>query len=504
MNLLENEVQVQKNKKAKIIMIIMAIAIVILIIISIVLAVQIGNIENSTLKLVINGKNMTFDSSIFRVENNQIYIKIRDFAELIGYTTYSGEYKTRYTEDSTKCHIVNGTDVTTSDEVASFVLNSSTIYKLVQSQSNKKTYDYEYFEMEGPVISIDNELYAPMDGLATGTNSLISYSQSNNTITVQTLDYIVTAISAKIENAAYNVEEDDMLFNNKKALKNGLVVVISADGHYGVTDTNNKEIIGTKYASIEYSEGSGEFTVTTDEGLMGIISVDGTNKIDPNYTEIKQISKDLNYYLVKVNEKYGVINQNGNTVIFSEYDQIGIDESNFTSNHIDNPYVLFDYCIPVKQGNYWGVFNIEGDLVIPVEYTEMGCVGGAGRGVNNYNNVVIIPQYEALVMGDSEDYYAIISKEGAVYVQAVLDGVYSVTTSGVDTYYMTFTMQTEDENGKVQDTQITYDIDVYFEEQEIIETTPLPELVTNSTATNEEETGEGTDEDTGEETVTEE
>ena len=75
---------------------------------------------------------------------------------------------------------------------------------------------------------------------------------------------------------------------------------------------------------------------------MGILSSDGTTKIEPNYSDIKQISKELNYYLVCNNERYGVINHNGNTVIHLEYDKIGIDESRFNSNGLDNPYLFFD------------------------------------------------------------------------------------------------------------------------------------------------------------------
>ena len=220
-------------------------------------------------------------------------------------------------------------------------------------------------------------------------------------------------------------------------------------------------------------EGSSEFTVTTDEGKMGILSSDGRTKIEPNYTEIKQISKELNYYLVKNNEKYGVINQNGNIVIYLEFDQIGIDEEEFTSNDIDNPYILFDNCIPVMQNDRWGVFDINGQQLIPVEYSEMGCINGTTTDRVS-NNVVIIPEFESIVLGN-DDKYAIFSSLGEMYVPLILDSVYSITTSGEDQFYMTFTIEEPGENGTTVERQQTYDLAQYFEEH-VVTTVQEPQI----------------------------
>ena len=234
MNLLENEEQVQKNKKAKIIMIIIAVIIVLLLVVCGFLAVQIGNIENSTLKLVVDNKSTQFDSNMFSFDNNgMLYINIKDFAEMVGYHTYNGDFKTKYSEDTSNCYISNGTDITTSDEVASYSLNSMTMYKQVQQLGNNgEVYDYEYYEMDAPVKSENGILYATSEGMEIGTNCLINYNSSTNTITVNTLNFIVNSYSSAFPNAAINIEGDGIKFNNKKALKDGLVVIISEDNHY--------------------------------------------------------------------------------------------------------------------------------------------------------------------------------------------------------------------------------------------------------------------------------
>ena len=81
---------------------------------------MIGNIENSTLKLNIDGKETSFASDMFIIEDGKLYIAIKDFGQLMGYTPYNGDYKNRrYSETTTECYI------STTDEIASYSLNSS-------------------------------------------------------------------------------------------------------------------------------------------------------------------------------------------------------------------------------------------------------------------------------------------------------------------------------------------------------------------------------------------
>ena len=448
MNLIENEEMIEKNKKTKIIMIVIISLIILLLIACGVLLYLINVQQRNTLKLNIDGRSTNFASDMFVIENGELYIAIRDFGSLMGYGTYNGDLKVNYSEDVTNCYISNA------NEAASYSLNSNTMYKKVTTNE-----DYEYFDLEEPVRLINNKLYTTIEGMQLGTNSLITYDSTNNQITVFSLDYIVSSYAQTFPNAA--IIEEDADFNNKKALRYDLVVMMNEEEHYGVYNSQGQEIIGAKYAGISFKEDSQEFTVTTDEGKMGILSSDGRTKIEPNYDEIKQISKDLNYYLVSNNEKYGVINHNGNIVIHLEYDSIGVDESRFSSNGLESPYILFDNCIPVEQNERWGIFDVNGRLIVPVEYDEIGCIEGTASDRVS-NNVLIIPQYEAIVFG-KEEKYTIISSLGEEYVPLILDSVYSVTTAGEDSYYMTFTIQ-EEQDGKMVDRQETYDIDDYFEQ----------------------------------------
>ena len=106
MNLIENEEAIKKKKKAKIIMIIIIILIVILLAVSVFLLYMIKEVQRSTLKLNVDNKSTSFTNDLFVFEDDKLYVAIKDFGQLMGYTPYNGDYKNRrYSETTTECYI---------------------------------------------------------------------------------------------------------------------------------------------------------------------------------------------------------------------------------------------------------------------------------------------------------------------------------------------------------------------------------------------------------------
>ncbi len=415
MDLIDDEQQNKSKNKFKGVMISISVAIVILIGISIVLLVMIDNIQRSTLKLTIDGVPISsFSNDLFIFENNKLYVAIKDFATMNGYKAYNGDQE-HLEEDVKKCYIDNDF------EQASFELNSNIIHKT--------NTDSEYFTIEDPVIMKNNKLYVEIKGMQIGANCVISYNSSNNQVVINTLPYLIAYYGNMYPNSV--VMKKEATFNNQKALLYNMVVVMNENKKYGVISTDGKEIIGTKYANIEFIEGSENFIVKTEQGKMGIVTNKGNTKIEAIYDNIKQIDKDLKLYLVKSNQKQGVLNDNGNTVIYLEYDTIGINTSDYQSNDIKNQYILFNKCIPVERDHKWGIFDINGNEILPVEYDGLGCTKTTGA-----NNLLIIPEYEGIVILKGNR-YGLINADGKELIQCVLDRFYSVTKSGIDTYYMT-------------------------------------------------------------------
>ena len=427
-DLIGNNYEVTEEQlKAKKWMKIIGIILIILLFICIGLIVFLYYFEASQLKVTVDGVDNTNLKDILLIEKDEVYVPIRAFASYVGYESYSGDYK-QYAEDETKCY------VQCANEIASFTMNSDKIYKLLTNGN-----DYEYFTINEPVKMINGVLYTTKEGAEKAFNISFTYDVEQNRITIFTLPYLVTYWAGQFTNSA--IAGDGSNFSNQKALLYNMIIVKNADDHYGVYDLSGNEILGTKYTSVEFVESTMEFIVRTDENKMGIMSYDATTKISPEYDEIKQIDKDSGLYLVTNNNKQGVINNSGNIIIYLEYDQIGIDSSKYNSNNIKNQYLLYDNCIPVKVNNKWGIFDKTGRQILSIEYDDLGCSVGAGSSeTQTVNNILLIPEYDGIVVRKG-DLYGIVDSKGKELLPIVLESIYSTTSAGKETYYMIYNDQ---------------------------------------------------------------
>ncbi len=416
--------QTESQLKAKKWMKIIGIILFLLLVLCIALVGAIYYIQLTELKISMDGKSNTALKDILIIQNGKVYVPIRAFAQTVGYQSSNGGYK-QYTEDATKCYVES------QNEVATFSLDSNKIYKVVLEDGNN---DNEYYEIDEPVVMINDQLCTTIEGAKIAFNISMSYDQNNNSITIYTLPYLVTYYTSKFQNAG--IAENNASFSNQKALLYNMIIVKNEENHYGVYNLNGKEILGIKYSKIKFIESTQEFIVTTVEGKMGIMLHDSTTKISPEYDDIKQIDKDSGLYLVKNNNKQGVVNSVGSIVIFLEYDQVGIDITKY-GDDVENQYLLYNKCIPVKQNNKWGLFDKTGRKITEVKYDDLGCaVDSKTSGAQNGRSVLLIPDYEGIVV-KTGNVYGVIDSEGKELIKSVLNSVYAITASGETTYYMT-------------------------------------------------------------------
>lgn len=426
--------QEEKNKKAKKLMLWITIAIIALLVISIILFITIHYLKEQLFKFEIDGvKTSMTENDLFVYEGNTVYVSLRDIASMIGYKYYNGGYK-EYSEDANKCYLEG------ENEICTFEKDETTIYKTPVTEI-----DYEYFELETPVKRINNKLYITSDGLSLACNLKFYYEPEENQITIYTLPYYANYYT---QTNAYAAVADN--FKNQKALLYGLLVTQDVENtntgsnnrniHYGISTLDNKEIVGTKYTSIEFIESTEEFIVETTEKKVGIITSDGDTKVQPQYDSLKQIDKDLNLYLATNDNKKGVIEKNGKILIYLEYDEIGIDPEPFQTNSIKNPYLLYNNVIPVKQNGKWGMYDKKGNLILPIEYDGIGCIGTN----KTTNNILLIPAIKGIVVAKEFDngernkpiLYGIVNWLGREIVPPWLETVYSTVNNGREEYIM--------------------------------------------------------------------
>ena len=323
MNLIENggnnKREQQKNKR-----IAMAILIVIvfLVILCIVLLVAISYFQSLKLKVVIDGASTSVPESTFVIQDDDVYVSINDLASYVGYQYNQGSYK-EMNQSQNECYVESISEVT------AFTLNSNTIYKKNLTNSGE---DYEYLTLPKTVITYNGKMYTNLEGARTGFNLSISYNRENNTVTIYTLPYLVNYYNQNLSAQGYTVATT---LNEQKAMLRNLLVVEDGNRRMGVINiSSNATIINVRFNRIQYSEANNEFFVTTTDGKVGIMSVEGVTRITPTYSNLKVLDQDLKLYIATLDNKNGVIDATGRTIIPIEYDQIGIDLSLFPADDI--------------------------------------------------------------------------------------------------------------------------------------------------------------------------
>lgn len=440
MNIYDSQPVEDEKVKSKKMMIILGIAMAVLFVLILCIIFYISYIEKNTLKLYIDNSKISLKSDMVLVNNGDVFISIDDIAEKIGYEKNNGEYKSHYVEDASKRYLEN------KYETVSYITDSDEIYKAILPASQNEEIEYEYFKIDKPVFKSNDKMYISIDGLCKGCNLGYSYTKENNTIKIYTLDYFCSLYATKMPESVELSERDDVeTYKNRKALLYDMVVVKNSTGKYGVKDPSGNAIIGEKYKSMAFVEGEEEFIVETDEGKFGIIDKKGTIKFEPDYASIKEIDKTRGLYLVSKKSstsriQYGIVNRSERTIVYIEYEQIGIDKNEFPANNIENQYILFGKCIPVKRSNKWGLLDLNGNTILPLEFDSFGCKTSSSKN-NQANALIVLPDYESIVVCKN-GLYGLYNSSGKQLIQELVTDMYVINTSGTDQYYLTYQGET--------------------------------------------------------------
>lgn len=422
-----NEPQTKSKDYSRMILVaIMAVLVVIIVIISVLLM----SIQSNTFKVLVDGEKKQNVGDLFKTVDNTTYVSVQDLATILGYDYHVGEYKV-FSSDTDKCYIKSN------NETASFYLNSNTINKL---KVDNLTEDYEVFTATNNTIQINNKMYTPLDAAQIGFN--IKIQQVENGFSITTLKAILNNIEKTLNKDSQKPIYKSLLeepFENQKAVLYDYMILSKKDsGLYGVVTTSGQEILPDKYTSITFLESTKEFLVTNSLGKMGIIDENGRNKIEQLYDSIKMIHNNPKLYLVEIAQKYGVIDENGGTVLYTEYDSIGVDNTKYKK--LQNQYILLDSIIPVSRNNKYGAFDITGKKILDIVYDGIGYdkeTAELKEISKPVNPVVAIEECKGIVVQKGE-LYGLYSVEGKEMVPSRVNSIYSITSSGVDTYYMIY------------------------------------------------------------------
>lgn len=419
------------KKKSKIPMII-GICIGVLILITAIIIYMIIYLRGTVYTITLDGVAANDLEDIFYMEEtaegtteeSKLYIPIRKMAPFLNYSDYSGDYINK-SEDNTKCYVEN------EYETVVFTQDSNEIFK---TRGNS---DYETIQIDEKVFSKDGELYTTIDGIEKAYNVEFSFDPTRRKIDIYTMGYLLDYYAQYLELENYSID-----FSDQKAIFEGMIIVIQGD-QYGVIDaTTGKAILETKYDEISYLPNAKDFLVKTN-GKYGIVAKDTTIKVRTAYDDIQIMDNQNGLYLVRLNNSYGVLDLNGNTIIEPMYQQIGIGNiSNYSQNGIESQYIILDELIPIKNNNLWGFFTIQGQQITDFKYTQ---IGSDKTSVTNSYPVLTIPSYKIVVVEKDGNNYNLMQVNGKEIIGGQLDSVYmmSNTATGENTFYMTYNGKTD-------------------------------------------------------------
>ncbi|HCC03638.1 MAG TPA: hypothetical protein DEP51_02105 [Clostridiales bacterium] len=448
MNIGYDEIEEKKMKTNKIKKIIIVSIIILSVLAVLLVALIVYKEENPTYitTYIDDVKVQDFDKIIdIQTDENgkiQFYIPIRKFSAYLNkvntdfkYEDFDGEYDIK-TENPDSCHIFRE-----GKEVSVYTKGSKIIYKKNLQTRNS---EYEEYTIDKDVFMNNGILYASKDGIEKGYNVVIKYNQDKKTIIINTLDYLAKQQVESLKKEKHGnygiLEYQSNVLNNNKSIFEDVLIVRSNNGQYGLLSGNHKTLIlEPKYDKINYFPDSKTFSVESN-GKIGLFDKEGKQKIGLIYDSIVSMGKNSNLYIVKSNNQYGVVDANksesDNTIIYPQYDQIGIEIGSFAYNGVKNGYIILDELIPVKQGKLWALYNKEGKQISDgFKYTNIGC--SRVKSGNNINAVLQIPEVNVIAVSDQSNKYGFMDINGNDNIVAfVLDQVYIKTLNGQDSYWM--------------------------------------------------------------------
>ena len=422
-DLLNDEILKPKKEKKKIkASTIILVFIILLVILCILAIVGIVYIKGTLLSYSLDGRQTkALESLLIFEEDNKIYIPIRRMANYLKYEAYNGDYLT-LSEDSTKCYIKNA------DELVSFTLDSNILTKVIGEKVSQ-------IKIGETIKDINGELCITAEGAQEAFNFKFNYDLNNNKIYIETLGYLYNGYYSTYQSIGYLPIEAET-YENKLAILDDMLIVKESNNCYGVINIEGRTILETKYNSIQYLRETSDFLVESNN-KKGIISKDKTTKVDTIYDSIKQIkNKNDIFYVVEQEGLFGLLDVEGNTIIYPEYNQIGMDVVAYEQNGITNGYVLYDKLIPVMRNKKWAMFDIEGNKKTDFLYDSFGCSKTQNESTRTYG-VLQVPDYNLIVVCQNSKYNFINLEGNLLFNGFVLDSTYITKTDGKDIYYIT-------------------------------------------------------------------
>ena len=196
-------------------------------------------------------------------------------------------------------------------------------------------------------------------------------------------------------------------------------------------ETDVEEAVSQRQMGTSFMSNDGKFIIEAGE-----------------YDSISLLDEENMLYLVEKNNEFGVLNRDGEIIIYAENDGIGYDVSNYTLEKLDNKLLWFGKCIPVMKDGKYGLYSKDGEneLLLPKEppltYEGFGYLSKASSKTSgNEQSVLIIPGsvgIEGIVIKYNDLYGIYDVNEERIILTCVFSKIYAITKNAKTTYYVEY------------------------------------------------------------------
>ena len=456
------EIEQKRDNKRKIVLISIVLCAILVALLT-VLIIYIKYLDSLELKLFIDGSQKKISNTLLVEKDNISYINIKEFSEMIGYTYTKGDYQ-KYNENEESCYINNNIEVVAmTAESKSFTkyidVNSDAIELTAEGpygteiQVKSENGKYNVFSSDKTVKIINGQLYMPFDMLKDVYNVSVNTNE-NNRIRIYTLP-VLFQNSIKLA-AQLGYDTVSGVYENIRAIPYDFLV-IGKDNKYGVVDLSQKgkEVLSIKYENLEFIQNTEEFFMSAGT-TVGLLDKNGKTIIKPmEYDDISILDEVKQLYLVKKDGKYGVLNRNGDIIVHVDYDEIGLKNSEeFEDNlkNIRNTNLLFDECIIVSADSKYGMFDIDGKELLKTNYEAFGYTTTSSD-TSGETSILILPESTGIkgIVVCYDGLYGIYDVNVKnLIIPCACTRIYSITKAGTTTYYMEFNGEQMDINNYLE------------------------------------------------------
>lgn len=218
-----------------------------------------------------------------------------------------------------------------------------------------------------------------------------------------------------------NYDQNNNIWNEDNVLK------VQKDGKYGLINLDGTEILSPEYDKIDTIKGVKNSILVQKDNLYGLVNNNGEKIIENQYAEISALTDDYaNGYIVKNSEsKYGIISTSKEQVLECKYSDI----KHVCSNDL---YI-------VKEGDSWKIINKAGDKSVEVNYEDITYLSSESMIVKSNGKYGIAgtdktekvkAEYQSLKYAFSDYYiakkdnkYGVINSNGEVFAQFEYDAL---------------------------------------------------------------------------------